>query len=219
MWSCLGTHFRVTGISPQSYLSAAKAIDLFWTAMQHTRWFPTSDNLCTGAPGMAKFVQMAVVAQALFACREPLASGQVRFPARSHVRGLQQVGLEFWGSERHFSSSSALVSSAFEAHPVRCQVGRVNFRVDYRRTGPPGAAVFLESSLTPDRARDFTGHSTPIFGGPQRIEILTRNAREGSWKLAPRKRPEASASFGGCILHASGQIQFVARGPARCVSE
>jgi hypothetical protein len=92
--------------------------------------------------------------------------GSQRGPSR------QQVELEFWGLKPRFSCSSALVLSRFELHcTVHCiscrgRVGRANFGVVYCKTSPPGAAVFPESSLRPDHARDFTGHSAPIFGGP-----------------------------------------------------
>src|ERR1019366_10687407 len=33
MWSCPGTHFRVTGISPLQHSSDEKNYRLFWTAM------------------------------------------------------------------------------------------------------------------------------------------------------------------------------------------
>jgi hypothetical protein len=67
---------------------------------------------------------------------------------------------------------SALVLSRFQLHgPVHCiswrgRIGRANFGVVYRKTSPPGAADFPESSLRPDHALDFTRHSAPIFGGP-----------------------------------------------------
>ena len=135
--------------------------------------------------------------------------------------GRQQGELKFWGLKPRFSCSSALVLSKSSC-TARSTAFPVEAESEEQSLGLFTAKQALRaqlSSLRPDHARDFTGHSAPNLGGPPAERDPNAQHQGGALKLAPRKRPEASVSFAGHVLHASGRIQFAAGSEVRAVSK
>ncbi len=133
--------------------------------------------------------------------------------------GRQQGELKFWGLKPRFSCSSALVLSKSSC-TARSTAFPVEAESEEQSLGLFTAKQALRaqlSSLRPDHARDFTGHSAPIFGGPPAER--DPNAQHQGGALEARTSKEAGGfgvvRWSRTPCERSDSIRGGQRGPSR----